>query len=162
MEIEPNRVISIGVIITIRRAEDDYSNPCIFRWNFLHHGWGPSGFMIFQRTRDGLKKAERKHKSPPPQTFRRTGYEVETEELLPSQTLRRNIGHPYPVWDHLVARERYELFWPGAEHALWAWGTLREHWDQEIGVNMGLSRVIIPGGACCSLTGVEEEDLSDS
>ncbi|KAF3018336.1 hypothetical protein E8E15_006452 [Penicillium rubens] len=152
----------IGVIITIRRAEDDCSNPCIFRWNILRDGWGPSGFMLFQHTSDGLKKVEGKHNSPPLQTFRLTGYEVETEELLPGQTLRRNIGHPYPFWDHLNAGERYELFWPGAEYALWAWGTLREHWEQEIGVNLGLPRVIIPGGACCSLTCVEEEGISIS
>ncbi|KAJ5658141.1 uncharacterized protein N7484_001790, partial [Penicillium longicatenatum] len=30
---------------------------------------------------------------------------------------------------------------------------------QEIGVNLGLPRVIIPGGACCSLTCVEKEDI---
>jgi hypothetical protein len=96
MEIEPNRVMSLdnprGVIVTIRRAEGDCSNPCIFRWNILHDGWGPSGFMLFQHTSDGLKKVEGKHKSPSPQTFKLTGYEVETEELLPGQTLRRNIG----------------------------------------------------------------------
>ncbi|KAJ9293495.1 hypothetical protein DTO271G3_7760 [Paecilomyces variotii] len=100
-------------------------------------------------------------KSPPPQTFKLTGYEVETEELLPGQTLRRNIGHPCPFWDHMVAGERYELFWPGAECALWAWGTLREHWDQEIRVNSGLPPVVIPGGACCSFTCVEVEERSD-
>ncbi|OQE22737.1 hypothetical protein PENFLA_c012G09822 [Penicillium flavigenum] len=151
-----------GVIITIRRAEDDCRNPCIFRWDILRDGWGPSGFMLFQHTSDGLKKVEGKHNSPPPQTFKLTGYEVETEELLPGQTLRRNIGHPYSFWDHLIAGERYELFWPGAQYALWAWGTLREHWDQEIGVNLRLSRVIIPRGACCSLTCVEDEGLSIS
>lgn len=38
---------------------------------------------------------------------------------------------------------------------------MREHWDQAIGVNLGLPRVVIPGGACCSLTCVDEEDLSN-
>jgi hypothetical protein len=96
------------------------------------------------------------------QTYKLTGYEVETEELLPGQTLQRNIGHPYPLWDHMVAGERYELFWPGAEYALWAWGTLREHWGQEIGASSGLPPVIIPGGACCSFTCVEVEERSGS
>lgn len=124
MEIRPSDVISLkdprGIIITIRRAEDDCSKPCIFRWNFLHDGWGPSGFVLFQHTSDGLKRVEGTPESPPPQTFKLTGYEVETEELLPGQTLQRNIGRPYPFWDYMVAGERYELFWPGAEYALWA------------------------------------------
>ena len=45
-----------------------------------------------------------------------------------------------------MAGERYELVWLGAEYALWAWGTLREHWEQGIGVNSGLPLVAIPGG----------------
>lgn len=152
-----------GFIITIRRAEDDCDKPCILRWNFLRDGLGPSGFMLFQHTPDGLKRVEGTPKSPPPQTFKLTGYEVETEELLPGQTLGRNIGAPDPFLDHMVAGERYELFWPGAEYALWAWGTLREHWDQEIGVNSGLPPVVvIPGGACCSFTCVEVEEPSES
>ncbi|KAL4736659.1 hypothetical protein BDV11DRAFT_172724 [Aspergillus similis] len=151
-----------GFIVTICRAEDDCDKPCIFRWNFLQDGWGPSGFMLFQRTPDGLKRVEGTPKPPPPQTLKLTGYEAEAEELLPGQTLRRNIGHPYPFWDHLVAGERYELFWPGAEYALWAWGTVHELWGQEIGVTSGLPRVVIPGGPCCSFRCVEVEERSNS
>ncbi|KAJ5517802.1 hypothetical protein N7453_000224 [Penicillium expansum] len=136
-----------GFIVTIRRAEDDCDKPCIFRWSALYDGWGPSGFVVFQHTPDGLERVEGKPERPPPQTLKLTGYEVETEELLPGQTLRRNIGAPDLFLDHMVAGERYELVWLGAEYALWAWGTLREHWEQEIGVNSGLPRVLIPGGS---------------
>ncbi|KAL4747565.1 hypothetical protein BDW72DRAFT_206390 [Aspergillus terricola var. indicus] len=90
-----------GFIVTICRAEDDCDKPCIFRWNFLQDGWGPSGFMLFQRTPGGLKRVEGTPKPPPPQTLKLTGYEAEAEELLPGQNLRRNIGHPYSSWDHL-------------------------------------------------------------
>ncbi|KAL5337272.1 hypothetical protein BJX70DRAFT_389328 [Aspergillus crustosus] len=131
-----------GFIITLRRTEDSCDTPCIFRWN----AWLVEGTP----------------KSPPPQIFKLIGYEVETEEVLPGQTLRRNIGYPEPFWGHIVTGEKYELFWPGAKYALWAWGTLREHWDQEIGVNSGLPPVIIPGGACCYSTCVEVEEPSDS
>ncbi|GES65444.1 hypothetical protein ATEIFO6365_0010037000 [Aspergillus terreus] len=167
IEVEPTSpVISLanpgGFIVTIRRAEDDCDKPCIFRWNFLQDGWGPSGFMLFQRTPDGLKRVEGTPKLSPLQKCKLTGYEAETEELLPGQTLQRNIGYPYPFWDHMVAGERYELFWPGAEYALWAWGTLREHWGQEIGAFSGLPPVAIPGGPCCSFTCVEVEERSDS
>ena len=167
IEIEPTSpVISRenpgGFIVTIRRAEDDCDRPCIFRWSFLHDGWGPSGFMLFQRTPEGLKRVEGTPKPPPPQSLKLTGYEVETEELLPGQTLRRNIGHPEPFWDNVVAGERYELFWPRAEYALWAWGTLRENWGQEIGAVSGLPPVVIPGGPCCSFTCVEVEERLDS
>jgi hypothetical protein len=62
----------------------------------------------------------------------------------------------------MVASERYELFWPGAEYALWAWCTLCDQWDHDIGVNLGLPSVGIPGGACCSIICVEQEDLSES
>lgn len=164
MEVEPTLpVMSLanptgGFIVTIRRAEDDCDKPCIFRWSNLCDGWGPSGFVIFQHTSDGLKRVEGTPKRPPPQTLKITGYEVETEELLPGQTLRRNIGAPDPFLDHMVAGERYELVWLGAEYALWAWGTLREHWEQEIGVNSGLPLVVIPGGASCSFLCVEVEE----
>ncbi|KAJ5293932.1 hypothetical protein N7508_008753 [Penicillium antarcticum] len=134
-----------GFIVTVRRAEDDCDKPCIFRWSDLCDGWGPSGFVIFQHTPDGLKRVEVTPKRPPPQTLKITGYEVETEELLPGQTLRRNIGAPDPFLNHMVAGERYKLVWLGAEYALWAWGTLREHWEQEIGVTSGLPLVVIPG-----------------
>ncbi|KAJ5922028.1 hypothetical protein N7516_009731 [Penicillium verrucosum] len=139
MEVEPTfPAISLadptgGFNVTIRRAEDDCDKPCIFRWSGLYDAWGPSGFVIFQHTPDGLKRIEGTPKRPPPHTIKITGYEVETEELLPGQTLRRNIGAPGPFLDHMVAGERYELVWLGAEYALWAWGTLREHWEQEIG-----------------------------
>jgi hypothetical protein len=90
MEIESSAVIALdnprGVIITIRRAED-CSKPCIFRWNFLQDGWGPSGFMLFQHTSDGIKRVEGTPKSPPPKSLKPAGYEVETEEVLPGQTL---------------------------------------------------------------------------
>ncbi|KAJ6027628.1 hypothetical protein N7460_012445 [Penicillium canescens] len=151
MEVEPTLpVMSLasptgGFIVTIRRAEDDCDKPCIFRWSDLCDGWGPSGFVIFQHTPDGLKRVEGMPKRPPPRTLKITGYEVETEELLPGQTLRRNIGAPDPFLYHMVAGEKYELVCLGAEYALWAWGTLREHWEQEIGVNSGLPLVVIPG-----------------
>ncbi|KAJ5645790.1 hypothetical protein N7490_002162 [Penicillium lividum] len=163
MEVEPTLpVISLasptgGFIITIRRAEDDCDKPCIFRWSGLCDGWGPSGFVIFQHTPHGLKMVEGTPKRPPPQTLKITGYEVETEELLPGQTLRRNIGAPGPFLDHMVAGERYELVWPGAEYALWAWGTLREHWEEKIGIDSGLPLVVIPGGASCSFLCVDVE-----
>ncbi|KAJ5663823.1 hypothetical protein N7507_004554 [Penicillium longicatenatum] len=136
-----------GIVITIRRAENDCSYPCIFRWSCQLDGWTPSGFMLFQHT---PKTVKGKNKSTPPQTLKLIGYEVEAEQLLPGQTLGRNIGFPDKFEDNLVAGERYEVFWPGAEYALWG---------QEIGVNLGLPRVIIPGGACCSLTCVEKEDI---
>ncbi|KAJ5876214.1 uncharacterized protein N7529_001798 [Penicillium soppii] len=71
MEVEPTiPVMSLakpgGFIITIRRAEDDCDKPCIFRWNFLCDGWGPSGFVLFQHTPDGLKRVEIVPKPPPP------------------------------------------------------------------------------------------------
>jgi hypothetical protein len=166
MEIQPSAVIALdnprGVIITIRRAEDDCSKPCIFRWNSRQDGWGPSGFMLFQHTPDGLKMVEGTPQSPPPKTVKLAGYEAQMEEVLPGQTLQWNTSRPRPYLDNMVAGERYELFWPGAEYALWAWGTLRDNWDQQIGVGSGLPRVVIPGGACCSITCVEQEDLADS
>ncbi|KAJ5523975.1 hypothetical protein N7494_010625 [Penicillium frequentans] len=166
MEIEPSRVIflgnEVGPLITIRRAEDDCRNPCIFRWSIGCDGWGPSGFMLFQHTADGLKEVEVKREAPSPETLKLTGHEVETEEILPGQTIQRTIDYPDTFVDQLVAGERYELFWPGNEYALWAWGTLREHLDQEIGISLGLPRAIIPGGACCSITFEKQREFTSS
>ncbi|OKP02902.1 hypothetical protein PENSUB_6974 [Penicillium subrubescens] len=118
--------------------------------------------MLFQYTPDGLKRVEGKPQSSPPKTVKLAGYETQMEEVLPGQTVHWNISHPLPYLDNMVAGERYELFWPGAEYALWAWGTLRDNWDQQVGVEPELPRVVIPRGACCSITCVEQEDISDS
>lgn len=81
------------------------------------------------------------------------------DELLPGQCLRRNPGDLLPFHDQLVVGEKYELLWPGAEYALWDWGTLREHIGHKVGVDMGVPRAIIPGGACSSLTVIQEAEL---
>ncbi|KAJ5673386.1 hypothetical protein N7507_002513 [Penicillium longicatenatum] len=155
---------TIGPLITIRRAEDDCNDPCIFRWSVEPDGWGPSGFMLFQHTSEGLKEVIVKQKSPPPQIFKLTGpnYIVETEELLPGQCFQRRMDFPESFKNHLIAGEKYELFWPGAEYSLWAWGTLRQHWDQEIGVNLELPHAVIPGGARCSVTFEKMKELTPS
>lgn len=156
MEMESSRNIimgnEVGPTITIRRAEDDCSNPCIFRWSMKRDGWGPSGFMLFQHTADGLKEVEVKREAPSPETLKLTEIEYDTKEIFPGQTIQRTINYPETFVDRLVDGARYELFWPGDKYALWDWGTLREHLDQEIGVNLGLPRVLIPGGASCSIT----------
>ncbi|KAJ5897012.1 uncharacterized protein N7473_006411 [Penicillium subrubescens] len=95
-------------------------------------GWGPPGFMHFQRPLDGC--------------------EGETVELLPGQTPRRNIGHLEPFWDHMAAGERYELLWQGSEYALRAWGNLRENWFKKLGLSRGYF----------SFTCIEVEERSDS
>lgn len=146
-----------GFIVTIRRAEDDSDRPCIFRWTVTHDAWSPSGFMLFQHTPNGLKKLEGKFPRPLPQNLKVQGYS-EIQELLPGQTMGWNIGSPGPFLDQLVPGEKYELFWPGAGYALWDWGTLKEHWNQEIGVNSGLPPLVIPGGVSSSFPFVEDED----
>ncbi|KAJ5992001.1 hypothetical protein N7451_007725 [Penicillium sp. IBT 35674x] len=135
MDIEPSRFIflEVGLIITIRRGEDDCSNPYVFRWAIECDGWGPSGFMVFQHTADGLKEAAVKREAPSPETLKLTGLEVETEEILPGHFIQRSINFPDTFLDQLVAGEKYELFWLGGEYVLWGWGTLREHSDQDIG-----------------------------
>lgn len=151
-----------GFIVTITRT-DDSDQPCIFRWTVPHDGWGPSGFMLFQHTPNGLKRLEGNFQPPPPQNLKLQGYEGETQQLLPGQALKRNIGSPSPFLDHLVPGERYELFWPGAQYALWAWGTLKENWNKEIGVDSGLPPLVIPGGISCSFPFVEgQESESES
>ncbi|KAJ5164247.1 uncharacterized protein N7500_006077 [Penicillium coprophilum] len=151
----------LAIIVTIRRAEDDCDKPCIFRWSSIYDAWGPSGFVVFQHTPDGLKRVEGTPGRPPPRTVKITGYEFETEELLPGQTISRNINSMSPFLDHMVVGERYELVWLGAEYALWAWGTLRDHWEQEIGDNSRLPLVVIPGGASRSFYGVDVEELAE-
>ncbi|KAJ5175097.1 uncharacterized protein N7482_000974 [Penicillium canariense] len=82
--------------------------------------------MLFKRRPEGLKKVEN-HRPPPPETLKYTEREGHFAELLPGQCLKRNTGDPLPFCDQLVLGEKYELLWPGAEYALWDWGTLREH-----------------------------------
>ncbi|CAG8054637.1 unnamed protein product [Penicillium nalgiovense] len=160
MEIVPKSVTvsltdPLGFLAIVHREEDGSNKPCIFRWSLSADAWGPSGFMLFQHTADGLKKVEGKHRPPPPETLELTGRDVEFEELLPGQCIKRNLCDLPPFWDQLVEGVKYELLWPGAEYALWDWGTFREHLGQEIGTNLGLPRVIIPGGARCTLAVIE-------
>jgi hypothetical protein len=149
----------MGINVTVHREEDGINKPCIFHWDIHCDPWGPSGFMLFQHTPEGLKKIEGNHQPPPPETLELTGREAYFNELLPGQCLGRNIGIPLPFSDQLVPGERYELLWPGAEYALWDWGTLREHIGHKVGVGMGVPRAIIPGGACSSLTVIQEKEV---
>ncbi|KAJ6128908.1 hypothetical protein N7471_010125 [Penicillium samsonianum] len=147
--IAPSITISIdrplGILVTVHREEDGINKPRIFRWDVYCDAWGPSGFMLFHHTSEGLKKIEGNHVPPPPETLEYTEWDVCFDELLPGQCLRRNIGDLLPFHDQLVVGEKYELLWPGAEYALWDWGILREHIGHKVGVDMGVPRAIIPG-----------------
>lgn len=70
-----------------------------------------------------------------------------------------DAGPQIPFWDQLVPGERYELLWPGAAFALWSWGTHREKVGLEIGENSQQPCLIVPGGACASLTVIEEPQV---
>ncbi|KAJ5804569.1 uncharacterized protein N7518_000872 [Penicillium psychrosexuale] len=54
---------------SLRREEDGINKPCIFRWDVHCDAWGPSGFMLFKHTPEGLKNIEGNHRSPPPETL---------------------------------------------------------------------------------------------
>ncbi|CAG8416416.1 unnamed protein product [Penicillium salamii] len=163
IEIAPSVTHSIddplGFIVTVHREEDGIKKPCIFRWDVYHDAWGPSGFLLFQHTLEGLKKIEGNHGPLPPETLEYTQNDLCFEELLPGHCLRRNIGNLTPFRDQLVAGEKYELLWPGAEYALWDWGTLREHIGHKVGVVPGVPRAIIPGGASSCITVKQEADV---
>jgi len=96
---------SLGIIVTIRRGEDGINKPCIFRWDYYCDGWGPSGFMLFKHTSEGLKKMEGNHRPPPPETLTYTEWERHFDEFLPGQSPKRNIGKLLPFWDQLAPGE---------------------------------------------------------
>jgi hypothetical protein len=75
---------------------------------------------------------------------------------MPGQKFRVNIGHPETYGDHLVPGERYELFWPGAKITLWNWGTRSDNLGRELSIGLQRSPLILPGGAYCSFTVIEE------
>jgi hypothetical protein len=122
LEIAPGLTVSLteplGILAVARREEDGSNKPCIFRWSVSSDVWGPSGYILFQHTANGLKKVEGKHRPPFPETLELRERDAEFEELLPGQYLKRNLGDLPPFWDQLVAGEKYELFWPGAEYTL--------------------------------------------
>ncbi|KAJ5420263.1 hypothetical protein N7465_002782 [Penicillium sp. CMV-2018d] len=163
IEIAPDITVSLdcplSVLVTVRREEDDINKPCIFRWDVDCDAWGPSGFMLFRHTSEGLEKIEVDHRPPPPETLEYTEWDAYFDELLPGQCLERNLGDLFPFYHQLVPGEKYKLLWPGAEYALWDWGTLREHIGHKVGVYMGLPRAIIPGGVCSSLTVIQEAEV---
>lgn len=101
--------------------------------------------MLFRHTSEGLEKIEVDHRPPPPETLEYTEWDAYFDELLPGQYLERNLGDLFPFYHQLVPGEKYTLLWPGAEYALWDWGTLREDIGHKVGVDMGLPRAIIPG-----------------
>ncbi|OQE22851.1 hypothetical protein PENFLA_c012G05203 [Penicillium flavigenum] len=162
LEIAPSLTVSLteplGILAVVRREEDGSNKPCIFHWSVSSDVWGPSGYILFQHTVNGLKKVG-KHRLPPPETLELRQRDAEFEELLPGQCLKGNLRDISPFWDQLVAGEKYELLWPGAEYALWDWGTFREHVGQQIGTNLGLPRAVIPGGVCTTLTIIEEAEV---
>lgn len=161
MEISPRKVVNLttqaGIVITIRREEDGYHGPCIFRWHERSDPWCSSGFMLFQHTPGGLRKIEGRHVPPSPSVIRLTE-RARFHQLLPGESFRLNVGHFEPFQDQFITGERYELFWPGAEYILWDWGFLHEHVDHEIG-GESHSRAVIPGGASISFTTIDEEQV---
>jgi hypothetical protein len=131
--------------VTIQRTRDSHEEPCIFNWSAHDDGYGPSGFLLFRHTANGLRKIDIDGDSfAAPQTpFLVDGWNQSLWELAPEGRVRFMATLPSRYRKELVMGAKYELVWPGGEIAIWDWGTTKQHLNQELGAKS--PKICLPG-----------------
>lgn len=147
--------------LTIRRSEEGSDDrPCIFRWSPHVDGFCPSGFILLHHTADGsLEKVDIDHSGlvklvEEDETIMVNGWNQFLWELLPGGKTVLKATLPERYHRLLTPGGKFELIWPGAEIAMWDWGTVRDHMNTELrarspglGEESKLPRLVLPGGS---------------
>jgi hypothetical protein len=149
------------VLVTIQWINDSFEEPCIFSWSIRNNAVGPQGFLLFRHTANGLRKIEIEDNIPAapqmPYTFDRLSSPV---WVLPLGG-RTQFMEPLPerYRKELVVGSKYELVWPGGDIAVWNWGTIKQHFGQELGFKS--PNIYLPG-AQATLAFSEIKERQDS
>jgi hypothetical protein len=164
-----SKTLPFQIELTLKRAEDGHSSPCIFHWSPNIHGFLATGFILLHITAASIvERVEIDH----------TGLLKLPEEVAP---LVVGSGNHF-LWELapgcettfvatlperyqrvLVPGDKYQLVWPGGEIDVWDWGTIHEHANQELRPrstddNPHKPRLILPGGPSISFQAEEESD----
>lgn len=120
---------SCFVLVTFTRAPDGHNEPCIFYWSPFYDAFGPSGFLLFQHTGNGLEQVilegEPQSKSETPSVM--DWYDGTISEISSDGKVQMMATLPKRYRKELVEGVKYELVWPGSEIHLWDWGTRAEN-----------------------------------
>jgi hypothetical protein len=141
------------ILGTLRRADSD-KRPCLFLWSQVRNAFNPDGFQLFRHTDSGLRKIEisddvaaRSRRGP-----------NDTIVMVQNAALRELFtdGHigksryiesfPKRYREKLVKGYKYELVWPGGQVERWDWGTVLQHYYQELGIRT--PSLYIPPAQC--------------
>lgn len=136
---------SCDVLVTIRRIRDSHEEPCIFRWRVHDDGYGPSGFLLLRHMANGLRKIDIEgHAFAASQApLLVDGWNLALRELAPGGMVQFMVTLPHRYRKELVMGAKYELVWPGGEIAIWDWGTIKQHLNQELGAKS--PKICLPG-----------------
>jgi hypothetical protein len=137
-----------NVLVTFQRTRDSREEPCIFSWSESNDGYGPSGFLLFRHTANGLRKIDIDDDTEAvSQTSSLVdGWNRSLWEVAAEGRVRLMATLPTRYRKELVAGAKYELVWPGSEVAIWDWGTQRQHMGQELGTKS--SKICLPAARC--------------
>ncbi|KAH4848055.1 hypothetical protein HBI46_091450 [Parastagonospora nodorum] len=122
--------------------------PLFFEWSTVTHGFKMPGLVLLHHTAVGLESIAVDH-SERLDVSRHgpiivNGWNENLWELDPKGSFTLMSSLPGRYQKLLETDETYTLLWPGAEIALWEYGTVREHLGQELDDKD--QRLLLPGG----------------
>lgn len=158
------------VEFTLRRIDDreqqgdGQGRPCIVRWSPGVDGFSAAGLELWRHTSsengDSLVRVDTDHKGSVVQASPCLvvySWDRFLREFQPGEKVHFTAPLPDRYYRKLVEGEHYDLVWPGGEVAIWNWGTIREHEDQELRANDPSRPVLcVPAGSRTSFTAVSE------
>lgn len=129
--------------------EGHESEPLIFEWSTAAHGFRAPGLVLLRHTAVGLESIAVDH-SGILDLHRHgpilvNGWNENLWELGPKGSFTLMTSLPGRYQKMLTTNETYTLLWPGANIALWEYGTVREHMRRELCDKD--EPLLLPGGA---------------
>ncbi|OBR10413.1 Kinesin light [Colletotrichum higginsianum IMI 349063] len=163
------------VQFVLRRAKRDGVNrPCVVRWNPSLEAFGPSGLIVLRHASekdDSFEQLAIEHDglTEPPEAEGRTLTDGQTDfwfTLAPGGEARLDALLPERYYRVLQADGRYTLLYPGAQLAVWDWGsgqngsgteTRQAAAEDQGGGQKTRPALVVPGGARVSFATQAEQ-----
>jgi hypothetical protein len=138
--------------------------PLIFEWSTVTHGFKKPGLVLLRHTANSLDPIVVDHSGRLDLSRQGpivvNGWNEDLWELAPGESFTLMTSLPGRYQELLNANETYTLLWPGANIALWEYGTIRESIGQEL--NDKDQPLPLPGGPHLTFTTfLEKEPLPE-